>query len=146
MKSPELAARQFLMACLVGAGLGLFYGFLRPVRRKHPVPGDLLFLAAAFWGWLFWGFGICRGDYPGPGLLGMGLGGVVWEISAGRLLRPVFLRFWQITDKLFQYSLWPLKKILKFLLMILYSGNPYQTPTLKPQLATQKEPVPDPPA
>ena len=51
MKQPALAARQFALACLVGAVLGLIYGFLRPVRRKHSAVADLLFLGAVFWGW-----------------------------------------------------------------------------------------------
>lgn len=110
MRPPELAARQFALACLVGAGLGLVYGFLRPLRRKHSALGDFLFLGAAFWGWLYWGFGICRGDYPGPGLLGLALGGFVWEATAGRLLRPVFLLFWKTIGELFHYTLWPCKK------------------------------------
>ena len=93
MNRPELAARQFALACLVGMGLGLIYGFLRPLRRKFEILGDLLFVAALFWGWLYWGFGICGGDYPGPALLGLGLGGVAWEATAGRLLRPVFSFF-----------------------------------------------------
>ena len=110
MRPPELAARQFLLACLVGAGLGLVYGFLRPVRRRHGILGDVLFLAALFWGWLYWGFGICGGDYPGPGLVGLGLGAVAWEATAGRLLRPVFLFFWKIFGKILRYTLWPCKK------------------------------------
>jgi len=127
MKQPELAARQFLLACLVGAGLGIVYGFLRPLRRKHGALGDLLFVAAAFWGWLCWGFGICRGDYPGPGILGLGLGCLAWEVTVGRLLRPVFSGFWKIIDKLFQYSLWPAKKILKIMKILFASVEKWVT-------------------
>ena len=47
MKQPALGAWQFAMACLVGALLGLVYGFLRPLRRKHGPLGDALFVAAA---------------------------------------------------------------------------------------------------
>lgn len=127
MRSPELGALQFAMACLVGAGLGLVYGFLRPLRRKHEILGDLLFVAAAFWGWLYWGFGICRGDYPGPGLLGLGLGALAWEATAGRLLRPVFSFFWKTTGKMCRYALWPWKKILKIVKILFASVEKWVT-------------------
>ena len=50
------------MACGVGAGLGLVYGFLRPLRPRLTHLCDLLFVLAAFWGWIYVGFGICLGD------------------------------------------------------------------------------------
>lgn len=127
MNRPELAARQFALACLVGVGLGLVYGFLRPLRRKFEILGDLLFVAALFWGWLYWGFGICGGDYPGPGLLGLGLGGTVWEATAGRLLRPAFSFFWESLGKMFQSALWPCKKILKIMKILFASVEKWVT-------------------
>ena len=96
------------MAGAVGAGLGCFYGFLRPLRRKrHAIP-DLIFVLAAFWGWLYVGFGICRGDLRLAWFFGMLLGGILWESTAGRLLRPVFFEFWRLL-------LWPFEKIFSFL-------------------------------
>ena len=47
MTAPDLAARRFLLCCLLGLLLGLVYGFLRPFRRRFPLRGDALFVLAA---------------------------------------------------------------------------------------------------
>ena len=46
MTDPALDARRFGIACLLGLALGLYYGFLRPLRPKHTVLSDFLFLPA----------------------------------------------------------------------------------------------------
>ena len=115
MTAPAVAAARFCMAGAVGAGLGCFYGFLRPLRRKrHAIP-DLIFVLAAFWGWLYVGFGICRGDLRMDWFFGMLLGGIGWECTVGRLLRPVFSGFWKGLGKLWKLLVWPFKKIIGFL-------------------------------
>ena len=86
MTAPALAAQRFALSCLLGAGLGLYYGFLRPLRPRWL--GDGLFLPAAFWVWLELGFGICGGDLRLGYFLGLLLGALVWEWGPGRLLRP----------------------------------------------------------
>ena len=48
MTPPALAAQRFGLACLLGGGLGLCYGFLRPLRPKRTALSDLLFLPALF--------------------------------------------------------------------------------------------------
>lgn len=127
MTAPAVAARQFLIACAMGLGLGLFYGFLRPLRRRHVHLADLLFLPALFYGWLALGFGICGGDLRIVPTLGLGLGAVAWECSIGRLLRPVFAWLWGI---LFQILALPgrifkkiFAKIAKFAKFLLASGK-----------------------
>ena len=93
MTPPETAASRFLLCCLLGAVLGTVYGFLRPIRRKSTALGDCLFLAAAGWLWLEMGFRVCRGDLRMGYLIGFGAGCILWEITAGRLLQPVFFTF-----------------------------------------------------
>ena len=53
MIPPALAARWFAAALALGAGLGLFYEFLRPLRPRFTGLGDLLFLSGAFPVWIF---------------------------------------------------------------------------------------------
>ena len=59
MTAPALAAGRLAAACLMGLGLGLWYGFLRPLRPKFTLLSDLLFLLALFPSWVYLGFGIC---------------------------------------------------------------------------------------
>ena len=66
MTAPGIAAERFGTACLIGAGLGLVYGFLRPLRPKFTALSDLVFLLALLWGWLYLAFGICRGNSGFP--------------------------------------------------------------------------------
>ena len=46
MNSPATDARRFLSACALGFVLGIFYGALRPMRRRFPRTADLFFCAA----------------------------------------------------------------------------------------------------
>ena len=59
MTAPALAARFFGTACLLGAGLGLLYGFLRPLRPRHTLAVDGLFVTVLLWTWICLAFGIC---------------------------------------------------------------------------------------
>ena len=93
MISPGLSALRFAAALGIGALLGVYYGFLRPLRPRHTLLSDLLFLPAAFWGWLYLSFGICKGDIRLGYSLGLALGGVLLDVTLGRLLRPVFSGF-----------------------------------------------------
>ena len=127
MTAPGVAARQFLIACAMGLGLGLFYGFLRPLRRRHVHLADLLFLPALFYAWLVLGFGICGGDLRPVTMLGLGLGAVAWECSIGRLLRPVFGWFWGILFRILSLPVRIFKKIFakiaKFAKFLLATGK-----------------------
>ena len=52
MTTPQAEALRFLTACLLGAGLGVVYGFLRPLRPKWTTLADSAFLLAAVLAWL----------------------------------------------------------------------------------------------
>lgn len=92
--TPGEGGRFFLCSCLAGAGLGLFYGFLRPLGARHRHWADGLFCLGAGAVWLVLGFGVFRGDLR-PGLfLGLPLGVLLWEWGPGALLRPVWRGFW----------------------------------------------------
>ena len=62
MTAPALAFRHFCTACLLGVLLGVYYGFLRPLRPRFTTLSDLLFVLGAGWVWLYLGFAVCRGD------------------------------------------------------------------------------------
>lgn len=113
MIPPAEAFRRFGLGFLLGAGLGLLYGFLRPARQKHPHIADLFFVIAAFWAWLQLSFGICKGDIRLGSTSGLLLGALLWEWTFGRLLRPVFLWLWKIFGKIASYTLLPIKIFFK---------------------------------
>lgn len=46
--TPAIQGGYFITGLALGAGVGIFYGFLRPVQRKFPLLSDLLFAAVAF--------------------------------------------------------------------------------------------------
>ena len=113
MIAPAEAFRRLLAAVAIGLGLGFVYGFLRPLRRGRSIFADLIFLVFAVAAWLQVGFGICGGDLRLGTLAGLPLGAILWENTAGRLLRPVIFRFWKIIAAIFGFPLGLLKKILK---------------------------------
>ncbi len=110
---PAESIRHFSVAFVMGAGLGLYYGFLRPLRRRHPHLSDLVFLAGVFWAWLYLCFGVCRGDIRLGCCSGLLLGGLTWELTVGKLLRPVFAGFWSVTGKILTFLIRPFGKIFK---------------------------------
>ena len=93
MTAPYDALLRLGWALLIGAGLGILYGALRPLRPRFTTAADLFFLICVLMGWVYWGFGICLGDPRPVGLLAMGLGGMTWEKTVGRYLRPFFTDF-----------------------------------------------------
>lgn len=95
MTDPALSALRFGAGLALGAALGLVYGFLRPLRTRRSAPADLLFMAAAFYAWLVLSFAVCRGDIRLGITLALPLGALLWENTAGRLLRRPFRLFWQ---------------------------------------------------
>ena len=88
---------------LLGCGLGLLYGFLRPFRPRWL--GDLLFVIAFFWGWVFLIFGLCGGDPRMGYTLSLFAGIFLWECSFGIFLRPFFSSFWKGFSRLFCFLL-----------------------------------------
>ena len=76
MTGPRDAAVRFALACLLGGGLGLVYGFLRPLRPRHTGLADGIFLPVLVWTWLYLGFEICRGDLRLGYTAGLAVGGI----------------------------------------------------------------------
>ena len=62
MMPPTLAAARFAAAVLLGLGLGVFFDFFRPPKRRHDWPWDLLFVLWLLYCWVYHSFAICRGD------------------------------------------------------------------------------------
>lgn len=102
MTGPALDGWRFLWACGIGLVLGMYYGFLRPLRPRHTIVSDVLFLPALAYGWLYLGFAICRGDLRIGYCLGILLGIVAWELTVGKLLRPVFAGVWRGISRIYR--------------------------------------------
>ena len=113
MTVPAVAALRFLTACVYGVGLGVLYGFLRPVRRKMTNFADAVFVAAAAWAWLRLNFFVCRGDIRLGCSMGLDLGAAAWEMTAGKLLRGLFRRFWDAVGAIWRLFTAPVKKIFE---------------------------------
>ena len=81
--------------------------------RKHPHLADLVFGGGLLWAWLYVGFAVCAGDlrlgYTGA----LFAGAALWELSFGRLLRPIFTVFWRFFARLLRAAASPLIKIAK---------------------------------
>ena len=103
MNSPALAAQRFLPAILLGCALGIFWGFLRPVRKKAALLTDLLFLIPLFWAWIYLSFGVCLGDLRPVYTLTLLVSALTWNSSLGLWLSPVFDKFW---GGIFQFLGW----------------------------------------
>lgn len=95
MTAPAEALRRVLTGCLLGLGLGGWYEFLRPLRRRFPHLCDLLLLAAFGCCWIFFGFQICRGDLRLGYDSGLFLGAFFFRITLGKLLGRAFSFFWE---------------------------------------------------
>lgn len=111
MNPPIETARLFAGALLLGCGVGLWYGFLRPLRPRWL--GDLLFLPGLFWAWIYHSFALCGGDIRMGHALGILLGALVWDATVGKLLRPVFTGFWNGIRRIFVFFLFPVKFFMK---------------------------------
>ncbi len=111
MTTPGVAGARLAAAFLLGAVAGLSYGFLRPLRRRSAALADLLFFLSAFLIWLYLGFGVCAGDLRLGYWIGLVSGGFVWELTLGRLLRPVFSGFWRLVFTVLGF---PVRTVQKF--------------------------------
>ncbi len=117
--SAAVQAVRFGWGLVLGVGLGAVYGFLRPLRRRHHLPADGLFLLAAFYAWLVLSFQICAGDIR-PGItLALFLGAILWEIAPGRLIDPLFSLFWKVIYRILTILFLPFTKIFAIFLKIL---------------------------
>ena len=143
MTSPTQAFYRFVIALGLGCLLGVYYGFLRPLRPRLTAISDLLFLPVAGWVWLYLSFAVCRGDLRFGYTLGL-IGGVfLWEATIGRLLRPVFAGFWQAVGKFLAFFLRPIKfftkKGAKYLNFLLATAKKRFTIKRKPKEATPRQ-------
>lgn len=102
--TPTEGALRLLLSALVGAILGLVYGFLRPLRPRLTGFADSVFSLAAVTAWVIISFPICRGDIRPVFFFAMVAGCLGWEMTVGRFLRGIFSGFWK-----------PSKIFLKFL-------------------------------
>ena len=125
--TPAVAAYRMACALAMGAGLGLLYGFLRPLRPRYTLTADGAFLLAALWTWIYLSFGVCAGDIRAGFAIAMMTGGVLWESTAGRLLRPIFAGFWKILARTAGTILLPVKKFFVFLKFLFASVEKWVT-------------------
>ena len=125
MTAPAVAAQRFLVSLALGGSLGLWYGFLRPLGAKHTAVRDGLFVPVLVWAWLVLGFQICAGDWRVGYLAGLFLGCVIFDLTAGLLLRPIFGTFWKLLATFWELFLWPAKKILHFVKILFASAEKY---------------------
>jgi hypothetical protein len=110
MTPPKLAGIYLAYACLLGAGLGLVYGFLRPLRRRMTQIADGLFVVTVLLTWVYFSFRICDGALRLGYWAGFAAGGFAWDRTLGRLLQPVFSIFW---DGICSFLGFPIKIIRK---------------------------------
>ena len=98
---------------MLGAVLGAWYGFLRPLRPKRTALSDSLFVLRSVWAFLQLCFGICQGDIRLGYTAGLAVGGICFDKSIGLLLRPVFYGFWKLFGKFWQVLTLPMKKFFE---------------------------------
>lgn len=114
MTAPAVSARHLACSLLLGAALGVYYEFLRPLRPRHTRMADGLYLLGAVWAWLFLSFRVCRGDLRLGYTAGLAVGAAVWEWAFGPGLRPVFSGFWKMIRTILGAFFFPVKKFWKF--------------------------------
>ena len=125
--TPETAAYRLLCSVLLGCALGIFYDFLQAPGQKHRHLADLVFSLGTLWVWLYLSFAVCLGDIRLVCLLGLLTGLLVWEASAGKWLQPLFALFWTGIARLWDFVLFPWKKILYFSKILFASAEKWVT-------------------
>lgn len=115
MMTPALAAGRFLRGLLIGLQVGLLYGFLRPLSHRRRTFSDLLLLWGVFSAWLYFSFAVCRGDMGLGYLASLPLGAILFDITLGRLFRPVWGGFWRAVGAAFRKMKKFFRKITTFL-------------------------------
>ena len=117
MMTPEQAAYRFFWGLMLGAGLGLLYGFLRPLRRRVCWPADILFVGAAFYAWLYLSFAVCRGDIRIGITAALAIGALLWELPLGKLLRRPFAWFWRLSSRMISFLCSPFQKFFQIIMV-----------------------------
>lgn len=91
--TPAVAAGRFAGSLALGCGLGLWYALVRPLRPR--ALGEVLFVLALAAAWAELAFRVCQGDIRLGYLAGLYLSAAACYGTIGRLLRPIFTRFWK---------------------------------------------------
>lgn len=115
MTPPQIAAGRYLWGVGLGLMLGLLYGFLRPLGRRVRTLADLLFLIGVFPAWVYFSFAVCQGDLHLGYLSSLFVGGILFDCTLGRLLRPLWRGFWSVVEGFFRKLGNIFKKIFRFL-------------------------------
>ena len=113
MTVPAEAALRVLWGLAVGAVLGLWYDFLRPLRRRHHAPADVVFVLVTWMAWVWYSFQICGGDIRFGGTATLGLGFLLWLGTASVAIRKVFQCFWLVIFRFFAVFFHPLAKLFQ---------------------------------
>ena len=127
MTAPALAAHRFVCCCLLGAALGVYYEFLRPLRPRYTLAADALFLTGCVWVWLIMSFRVCRGDLRLGYSAGLLAGGIVWDLAFGSLIAPIFSGFWKFVRAILGFALLPAKKFSEFAKILFASAKKWVT-------------------
>ncbi len=108
--TPREAALRLAWSLTLGGGLGIFYGFLRPLGR-HTLLRDSLFLMGLVWVFLYLGFGVCGGDLRFGCFLALMAGTLAGAQTVGRWIFPVFCGIWKGLEKIGHIFILPGKKL-----------------------------------
>jgi hypothetical protein len=127
MTQPQIVFARLALGLGAGILLGICHGFLRPLRHRCPFTAEALFFLAMAWGWLILGFGVWQGDLRLGYFVPYFGGWLLWEITLGRLVRPLFSGFWAAVEAIFRIFLWPVKKIFYFAKILFASVEKWVT-------------------
>ncbi|MBE6926285.1 MAG: hypothetical protein E7461_05510 [Ruminococcaceae bacterium] len=109
MTQTSLLFSRFLIACLLGGGLGIFYDLLTVFPRCLRHLTDGIFVLALFACGLYLGFQICEGDLRLSYSAGLFAGFLLWHNTLGSLLRRVISRISRFLGGIFS-QIWMICK------------------------------------
>lgn len=115
MTPPAMLFSRFLIACLLGIGLGFLYDFLTALPRWFMHIADFIFILALFTVGIYLGFGICGGDLRPAYSLGLFIGAASWHFTIGKHIRALFSAFYRRMWNLISIFLQKFKKIFTFI-------------------------------
>ncbi len=124
-------------AFLLGAALGLLWGFLRPLGKR----GDPLFVLMTGAGLCWLNFGVCGGDLRLGCAAAMLPGFWAADKSLGAVLQPVFYGFWSLLKAMAGVFLSVPKKIFKIAKNVFASAGKWVTIGRKNSLNREGNPM-----
>lgn len=122
---------------LLGAALGLLWGFLRPLGKR----GDPLFVLMTGLGLCWLNFGVCGGDLRLGCAAAMLPGFWAADKSLGAVLQPVFYGFWSLLKAMAGVFLSVPKKIFKIAKNVFASAGKWVTIGRKNSLNREGNPM-----